>query len=182
MTVETRLIDPLEAARLLPAFADLLVDAVAHGASVNFMQGFERGEAEAYWRRQIEGFAGGDRLWIVAEEDGAVVGMVMCLFCWQPNQPFRAEVSKMLVHSTKRRRGIGALLMRAVEAAALAAGRTLLVLDTAEGGAGDRLYRRMGWTPFGAVPGFAYGTAGAPETAVFFYKRLAETPAWRSAA
>ncbi len=108
--------------------------------------------------------------------------MVMCLLAWQPNQPYRGEVSKMLVHSSRRRKGIGAALMRAVEEQALAAGRTLLVLDTAEGGAGDRLYRRMGWTPFGAVPGFAYDTRGNPETAVFFYKQLASTPAWNGPA
>jgi GNAT superfamily N-acetyltransferase len=182
MSATVRTIDATEAERLLPAFCELLVDAVAHGASVNFMQGFGLADAETYWRRQIEAFAGGDRIWLVAEQDGAVVGMVMCLLAWQPNQPYRGEVSKMLVHSRRRRQGIGADLMRAVEEAALAAGRTLLVLDTAEDGAGDRLYRRMGWTPFGAVPGFAYSTGGRPETAVFFYKQLAPTPPWSGAA
>ena len=146
------------------------------------MAGFTPAEAESYWRRQIEAFAGGDRIWLVAEEAGTVIGMVMCLLAWQPNQPFRGEVSKMLVHSAQRRRGVGAMLMRGIEAEALSAGRTLLVLDTAEGGAGDQLYRRMGWTPFGAVPGFAYSTGGQPETAVFFYKQLAPTPAWKGAA
>jgi len=182
MTIRVRTIEPAEARRLLPVFSDLLVDAVAHGASVNFMAGFSLAEAEAYWRRQIEAFAGGDRLWLVAEQDGEIAGMVMCLLAWQPNQPHRGEVSKMLVHSSRRRQGVGAELMQAVEAAALAAGRTLLVLDTAAGGAGERLYRRMGWTPFGAVPDFAYDTGGRPETAVFFYKRLASTPAWRGPA
>jgi GNAT superfamily N-acetyltransferase len=179
MSLTTRSIDPAEAGRLLPALSDLLFDAVAHGASVNFMSDFTLADAEAYWRKQIEAFSGGDRLWIVAEENGALAGMVMCLLAWQPNQPYRGEVSKMLVHSSRRRRGIGARLMTAVEEAALAADRTLLVLDTGEGGAGERLYRRMGWTAFGAVPGFAYTTEGAPETAVFFYKQLAPTPVWK---
>lgn len=182
MSVTVRAIDAAEAQRLLPAFSELLVDAVAHGASVNFMAGFSKADADAYWRRQIDAFAGGDRIWLVAEEAGAVVGMVMCLLAWQPNQPYRGEVSKMLVHSSMRRRGIGAALMRAIEAEALAADRTLLVLDTAEGSGGDHLYRRMGWIPFGAVPGFAYSTSGRPETAVFFYKQLAPTPAWNGAA
>ncbi len=182
MSATVRTIEAKEAERLLPAFSELLVDAVAHGASVNFMANFARADADAYWRRQIEAFAGGDRIWLVAEEDGAIVGMVMCLLAWQPNQPYRGEVSKMLVHSTRRRQGIGAALMRAVEAEALAAGRTLLVLDTAEGSGGDHLYRRMGWTAFGAVPGFAYSTSGRPETAVFFYKQLAPTPAWNGPA
>lgn len=181
MSVAVRAIDPDEAARMLPAFASLLFDAVSNGASINFMRGFSLAEAEDYWRRQVEAFAGGDRLWLVAEDGDEVVGMVMCLLAWQPNQPFRGEVSKMLVHSSRRRQGIGALLMLAVEAAALDAGRTLLVLDTAAGGAGERLYRRMGWIPFGTVPGFAYNTEGQPEAATFFYKRLAPTPARSSA-
>lgn len=180
MSITLRTIDHRQATALLPVFSDLLVDAVAGGASVNFMQGFGPAEARAYWERQIAGLAGNDRIWIVAEEAGAVVGMVMCLFAPQPNQPFRAEISKMLVHSSQRRRGIGALLMTAIEKEALAAGKTLLVLDTAAGGAGDRLYRRMGWTPFATVPGFAYNTAGTPEAATFFYKQLAPTPAWRA--
>lgn len=179
MSITLRTIDHRQASALLPVFSDLLVDAVAGGASVNFMQGFGPAEARAYWERQIAGLAGNDRIWIVAEEAGAVVGMVMCLFAPQPNQPFRAEISKMLVHSSQRRRGIGALLMTGIEDAALAAGKTLLVLDTAAGSAGDRLYRRMGWTPFATVPGFAYNTAGKPEAATFFYKELAPTPVWR---
>jgi GNAT superfamily N-acetyltransferase len=179
MSVSIRSIDHAEALRLLPVLSALLVDAVAHGASVNFMAGFTLAEAQAYWRKQIAGLAQNDRLWLVAEEEAAVIGMVMCVFAPQPNQPFRADVSKMLVHSSQRRRGIGAQLMQAVEVAALKAGRTMLVLDTGAGSAGDRLYRRMGWTAVGTIPSYAYMTDGRPEAATFFYKQLAPTPVWK---
>jgi GNAT superfamily N-acetyltransferase len=179
MSVTIRPIDAAEASRQLPELSELLVDAVAHGASVNFMAGFSRAEAEGYWIRQIAGLAAGDRIWLVAEQDGSLVGTVMCVFAPQPNQPFRAEVSKMLVHSSHRRQGIGVLLMAAVEAATLKAGKTMLVLDTSEGSAGDRLYRRCGWTAIGSIPGYAYATDGRPEAATFFYKQLAPTPVWR---
>jgi GNAT superfamily N-acetyltransferase len=179
MNVTIRPIDAAEATRQLSALSALLVDAVAHGASVNFMAGFTHQEAEAYWVRQITGLVSGDRIWLVAEQDGNLVGTVMCIFAPQPNQPFRAEVSKMLVHSSQRRRGIGAMLMAAVEVAAMKAGKTMLVLDTGEGGAGDRLYRRCGWTAIGSIPSYAYTTDGRPEAATFFYKQLAPTPAWR---
>jgi GNAT superfamily N-acetyltransferase len=178
MSISIRPIDAAEASRQLSGLSGLLVDAVAHGASVNFMAGFTRGEAEAYWIRQIAGLAAGDRIWLVAEQDGSLVGTVMCIFAPQPNQPFRADVSKMLVHSTQRRQGIGALLMSAIEAAALKAGKTMLVLDTGEGSAGDRLYRRCGWTAIGSIPSYAYATDGRPEAATFFYKQLAPTPIW----
>jgi GNAT superfamily N-acetyltransferase len=182
MTVLIRPLDVDQATRLLPTFAALLVDAVAHGAGVNFMAGFSHAEAEAYWSRQIAGFAEGDRAWIVAEDGDSVVGTVMCLFAPQPNQPFRGEISKMLVHSSCRNRGIGAMLMTAIEAEALKAGKTFLVLDTTAGSAGDRLYRRMGWTPFGTAPGYAYAPDGRLDDATFFCKQLAPTPVWRARA
>ncbi len=178
MSVTIRSIDAAEANCQLPALSGLLVDAVAHGASVNFMVGLNLQEAEAYWIRQIAGLATGDRIWLVAEQNGSLVGTVMCVFAPQPNQPFRAEVSKMLVHSSQRRQGIGALLLAAVETAALEAGRTMLVLDTSEGSAGERLYLRCGWTAIGSIPGYAYATDGRPEAATFFYKQLAPTPVW----
>jgi GNAT superfamily N-acetyltransferase len=178
VTIALRAIDAADATRLLPDLAALLVDAVASGAGVNFMAGFAPAEAAAYWRRQIEGLAAGDRAWIVAEEDGALAGTVMCIFAPQPNQPFRAEISKMLVHTSRRNRGIGALLMTRIEAEALRAGKTLLVLDTEAGSAGDRLYRRMGWTPFGTAPGYAYTPDGKLADATFFHKQIAPTPAW----
>jgi GNAT superfamily N-acetyltransferase len=179
MTIAIRSIDAAEAARLLPGLSELLVDAVAHGASVNFMAGFTHEEATSYWMKQIAGLRGGDRIWLIAERGAKLVGTVMCVFAPQPNQPFRADVSKMLVHSSERRQGIGALLLSEIEAAALAAGKTTLVLDTGAGSAGDRLYRRGGWTAIGSIPDYAYTTDGRPEAATFFYKQLAPTPLWR---
>jgi GNAT superfamily N-acetyltransferase len=172
MTIRIKAITPDEVAALVPRLADLLKDAVDHGAGVNFMAGVTLRETASYWERQLPGFRSGDRAWLVAERDGVIIGTVMCLFAQQPNQPFRAEISKMLVHSAHRRLGVGAMLMSAIEAAALAAGRTLLVLDTVTGSAGDRLYRRMGWTCFGVVPGYAFLPDGTPEAASFFYKQL----------
>jgi GNAT superfamily N-acetyltransferase len=102
----------------------------------------------------------------------------MCVFAPQPNQPFRADVSKMLVHSAHRKRGIGAALLTAIEAAAVEAGKSLLILDTTAGSAADRLYRRMGWMPFGTAPGYAYAPDGRLDDATFFYKQIAPTPTW----
>jgi GNAT superfamily N-acetyltransferase len=174
-----RSIDAVEAKRLLEPLSELLHDAVSNGASVNFMAGFTRDEASVYWTKQIAGLAGNDRIWLVAEEADEVVGTVMCVFAGQPNQPYRADISKMLVHSSRRKRGIGEALINAAEKAALEAGKALLVLDTGAGSAGDRLYRRCGWTAIGTIPGYAYKTDGSPEGATFFYKQIAPIPVWQ---
>lgn len=179
MTIKIRAITPADARRLLPDLAVLLVDAVAGGAGVNFMSGFGVDDAAAYWTRQIEGFESGDRVWVVAEDGGKAVGMVMCVFASQPNQPYRADVGKMLVLSSHRKQGIGAGLLNAIEAEAIKAGKSLLILDTTAGSAADRLYRRMGWTPFGTAPGYAYAPDGRLDDATFFYKQIAPTPVWR---
>ena len=48
----------------------------------------------------------------------------------------------------------------------------LLTLDTLTGGAGERLYRRLGWTEAGEIPGYSIDATGRPEATTLFYKRL----------
>jgi RimJ/RimL family protein N-acetyltransferase len=61
--------------------------------------------------------------------------------------------------------------MRAAEAAAQDAGRTLLVLDTASPDA-ERLYDRLGWRRVGVIPDFALWPDGRPVDTIVFYKDL----------
>jgi GNAT superfamily N-acetyltransferase len=168
-------IRPLDAAATearLHELASLLLDAVAHGASVNFMAGLTGEEAAGFWRAQLSSLtAGGTRL-LVAETGGRIVGTVLLMLAPQPNAPHRAEVGKMLVLSALRRRGIGRRLLAAVEGAALAAGRTLLMLDTETGSAGDRLYRACGWQEVGRVPDHAYRPDGRLAETTIFFKTL----------
>ena len=77
----------------------------------------------------------------------------------------------MLVHRSHRRKGIGEALMRAAESAAMEAGRTLLVLDTASAGA-ERLYERCGYKRVGAIPNYALLPQGGYCDTVYFYKQL----------
>ena len=171
-------LDPAAAEARLDELAELLVDAVAGGASVNFLAGFDRDAARAWWRGSaLPGLAAGERVVLVAERGKTLVGTVQVVFAGQPNQPHRADVAKMLVHSSARGAGLGARLLAAAEATALDHGRTLLTLDTESGSAGERLYRRGGWTPIGAIPGYALTTDGRPAAATFFYKALAPRPA-----
>ena len=79
----------------------------------------------------------------------------------------------MLVRARARRQGLGRRLLMTVEAAARKAGRTLLMLDTETGSAGDMLYRSCGWTEIGRVPGHAFRPDGRLAQTTLFYKQLA---------
>jgi GNAT superfamily N-acetyltransferase len=165
-----RRLDPAEAQAAASALADVLVDCVEGGASVSFMAGLGHGEAKAFWRK--EAAAGDGRAILVAEDDSGLVGVVQLIPAWPPNQPHRADVSKLLVHRRARGRGVGEALMRALEDQARAMGRTLLVLDTVTGEAGERLYARLGWTRLGVIPDFALFPDGRPCPTTVFYKAV----------
>lgn len=170
-SVRIRRLTPSEARDAAPALADVLLDCVAGGASVSFMADLTREQAEAFWRG--EAAAADGRAILAAEDVDGVCGVVGVIPAWAPNQPHRADISKLLVRRRARGRGIAQALMAAAEDAARAMGRPLLVLDTVEGGEAGRLYERLGWTRVGAIPGYALMPDGEPRATVVFYKDLA---------
>jgi GNAT superfamily N-acetyltransferase len=171
-------IDELDAAaaeRDLPALAEVMRACVEGGASVNFVLPFTQSDSEAWWRRTVlPALAAGERRLLVARVEGRIRGTVQLAFAPQPNQPHRAEVTKLLVHPDARRLGLGRALMTRLEAMAREAGRSLLILDTVEGSAAQRLYESLDWTPLGVVPGFALSTDRSRlEGSAFFWKSIA---------
>jgi GNAT superfamily N-acetyltransferase len=151
--------------------AALLVDCVDGGASVSFMHPLTHERASAFWRRIADDVEAGRKMLFAAVDAGGIVGTVQLILDLPENQPHRADIAKMLVHRRARRRGIGAALMRAAEDGARAAGRTLLVLDTASGDA-ERIYRRLGWQLAGVVPDFALWPQGGLCSTSFYYRKL----------
>jgi GNAT superfamily N-acetyltransferase len=145
----------------LPALVDLLVDAVADGASVGFMSGITRGEAEAFWRDIIAGIPSGRTHVFAALAGDDVLGVVLMHPSFKTNQPHRADVAKLLVLRSARRTGVASRLMDALEARAIALGRTLLTLDTATGSGAEDFYRRRGYAGAGVIPGYALMPDGA---------------------
>jgi GNAT superfamily N-acetyltransferase len=151
----------------------VLTDCVDGGASVNFMHPMTREKAESFWRRVAESLARGERALIVAEDATGIVGTAQAVWATPENQPHRADIAKMLVHRRARKTGVGAALLAAAEDAARAAGRTLLVLDTASAEA-ERLYERGGWQRVGAIPKYALLPDGPFVASVFFYKDISD--------
>jgi len=160
-----------EADAAVPGLTDVLLDCVEGGASVSFMAPLDRATAEDFWRSVAAGVERGERILLVAEDGNGVLGTVQLVVAQPPNQPHRADLSKMLVHRRARRRGVGATLMRAAEDAGRAAGKTLLVLDTGSPEA-ERLYERAGWVKVGVIPNFALWPQGGLCDTTFFYKAL----------
>lgn len=165
--------DPAKASRLADQLADVLIDCVAGGASVSFMWPLPRERALAFWEQVLAATACGQRVLLVAEQQGRVVGTVQAVLDLPDNQPHRADVAKMLVHRSARRQGLAARLMGALEVQARAEGRQVLVLDTVTGGDAERLYQRGGWQRVGDVPFYALMPDGRPCGTTFYFKHLA---------
>jgi GNAT superfamily N-acetyltransferase len=158
--------------REFAGLCDVLIDCVEGGASVNFMQPMTREKAMTFWLKVAESLGRGERALVVAEDETGIVGTAQAVWASAENQPHRADIAKMLVHRRARNRGVGAAVLAAAEDAARAAGRTLLVLDTASAAA-ERLYERGGWQRVGAIPKYALLPEGPFVASVFFYKDLA---------
>lgn len=159
--------------RAIQELGDVLIDCVEGGASVSFMLPMTRDKADTFWRKVAAGVARGERLVIVAEEaDGTIVGTVQVILDVPENQLHRGDIAKMLVHSSARRRGIGAKLLSAAEQSALDAGKTVLVLDTVTDSDAYHMYIRQGWQRVGEIPDYALFPDGRPCATTYFYKAL----------
>ncbi len=154
----------------LRSLADVLIDAVESGAAVSFLT-VTRAQAEDWWRRHLGTPASGAVV-LVARDAKGIVGTVQLHPAWAPNQPYRADVSKLIVHRRGRRQGIGRRLMQTLEREAQIAGFRLLTLDSKRGDAGEQFYRALGWTVVGTIPRYALDPDGTPHDTVVFYKEL----------
>ena len=171
-TVDVRELDVDGYRRAIPELAELIVQAVAHGASINFTAEVTTELAAAWWRARIDAVASGQTTAFVAVADGRIVGSTLLVRSLNQNSPHRAEIGKVIVDPGVRRRGIARALMQAAEDRARADGRWLLVLDTVTESPADSLYRSLGWHETGIVPDYALLPDGRPWPATFFWKRL----------
>ena len=81
-------LDPAAYEAAIDGLAELLVDAVDHGAGVNFMAGVTTAETRAWWEGRRGGVADGTVVPVVAfDDDGRVVGSTVLLYAWNPNSP-----------------------------------------------------------------------------------------------
>jgi ribosomal protein S18 acetylase RimI-like enzyme len=162
----------IELERARHELCGLVRDAVEGGASIGFVLPLAEAVVDAYVGRVIADVERGERLVVLARNGDGVVGMVQLALVPWPNGSHRAEVQKLVVHTSARRQGLGTRLMGAVESAALEHGRTLLVLDTITASEADPLYRGLGYTEAGEIPDYAGMPDGVLAPTTVFYKHL----------
>lgn len=151
---------------------EILMACVEDGAFVSFLKPLAKHEAQAYWRRISGEVAAGDRILLAAWHEGRIAGTVQLRLSTPQNQQHRAEIEKLLVHPSAQRLGIGRHLLQRAEQSAQRLGRKLLTLDTRAGDKAEPLYRALGWTETGRVPGYVMDEAGRVFDTLFFHKTL----------
>ncbi len=150
----------------------LLRDAVNNGASVGFLPPLDEATARSYWADIQQDVERGKRVLLVAKLDGRIVGTAQLVLTDRANGLHRAEVVRVLVHSSQRRHGIGRVLMRAIEQQARRLSRSTLVLDTRKGDPSERLYRSLGWIHAGDIPQYARNGEGGLDATALYYRLL----------
>lgn len=165
-------LDAAAAASAERGLAGLLAACVADGASLTWFAPLAPAVAQGFWRSVSSQVALGKAVLLVAWLEGELAGTVILSLDMPESQPHRAEVQKLMVAPAARRRGVGRALMARAEQAARGLGRSLLVLDTRSGTAAEALYRAMGWTELGTIPGGELGPDRQPADVVHFWKRV----------
>jgi ribosomal protein S18 acetylase RimI-like enzyme len=169
-------IEPLTAApAICTSLGEMLVETVANGGSVSFMHPLSQVAAEAFWRNSLASADRGERIILGALDGDRLIGTVTLLLDLPPNQPHRAEIAKMMTRLSHRHRGVATALLHEAERMAIARGRWLLVLDTAEDEGAAGLYERMGFKLTGLIPDYALKPHGGLTGTLIYWKRLQET-------
>ncbi|GGS32178.1 MULTISPECIES: GNAT family N-acetyltransferase [Actinokineospora] len=169
------MIERLDADGLTSAADDLaalLRDVTDTGSSVGFLAPLAEAEAKAWWLDLRPGVSDGSVLLWAARHEGRVVGTVQLRPSRMPNGTHRAELAKLMVHTSARGQGLGRKLLQTAEDAARAEGLRLLILDTEEDSPAEPLYRSAGWTESGRIPDYAADPTGTLRPTVYFYRRL----------
>lgn len=123
-------------------------------------------------RSHRQALAEADRIVLVAEHEGEVVGMAHIASSRAANAPHRAEVQRVAVAAGTRGSGVGRGLMAAVEDVALAHGLTLLWLTTHDESEACAFYEAVGYTKLGVMPGYSQRPDGTTSPGAFYFKVL----------
>lgn len=161
-----------EYAAAIPRLAAILADAVAGGAGVSFVVPPSLQEGEAFWQGFATAIAQQKAFCFLAIKDNEIAGCVLLIKAAAANQPHRADICKLLVHSSFRRQGLGSLLMAAAEHKARDLKLTLLTFDAVAHGAVEQFYKDLGFTIASYYPGYAYALGQRLDDTALFYKAL----------
>jgi ribosomal protein S18 acetylase RimI-like enzyme len=154
------------------ALAEILIEVVANGGSVSFMHPLAPEAAAAFWTRSLAAADAGERIVLGARLAGELAGTVTLDLDTPPNQPHRADIAKLMTRMRHRGQGVARALMVEAERLAVAQGRTLLTLDTAEEDGAAGLYEGLGYEYVGTIPDYALKPHGGLSGTSIYFKRI----------
>jgi acetyltransferase len=149
------------------------VDALKSGMALGALDSLGRSVLERWYRDIVAALGNRDRLLLVAEEDGEILGMAQLVFSGATNADHRAEVQRVGVATAARGRGVGRLLMTAVEEAAVEHRVSLLWLTTHDDTDACGFYEAVGYTRMGTMPNYSRRPDGTLWPGAFYFKVLA---------
>ena len=94
------------------ALSELLIEAVANGGSVSFMDPLPMETADQFWESALAAAVRGDRIILGAFDGSLLIGTVTVVLDLAQNQPHRAEIVKMITRIGYRGRGVATALLR----------------------------------------------------------------------
>jgi hypothetical protein len=168
-------IAPLEADEsVMNALCETLIEVVANGGSVSFMHPLAPDVAADFWTRSLAAADAGNRVVLGASLTGQLAATVTLDLDTPPNQPHRADIAKLMTRLGHRGRGLARALMMEAERIAIAHGRTLLTLDTAEEDGAAGLYEGLGYQYAGTIPDYALKPLGGFTGTKLYFKRIGD--------
>jgi acetyltransferase len=162
----------LAAAELIERKAEfewLLKDAVEVGGTVGFLLPMTPDKLDRYWSGVARDMEAGERELLAALEGGKVIGALQIYYQKAESTSHRADLQKLIVHSSEHRRGIArALLVDALERMP-ALGVMMYTITTFKEGAAEDLVRSLLFTRFGMMPHYGLTPDGKLHDASMHY-------------
>jgi len=147
-------------------------DALDAGMALGMVDPVDPDVLEASYRQLISGLDDRDRIVVIAETAGGVVGMAHLAISQAANARHRAEVQRVAVAGTSRGAGVGRRLMAALEEAAREEGLTLLWLTTHDRTDACVFYEAIGYSKLGVMPDYSSRPDGTLWPGAIYYRRL----------
>ena len=167
-----RAVGATELADVIKDLVHVFRDTVNNGSPLGFMPPITMETARDYWLSIRPQLMSGARILLVGSYEGSVVGSAQLELSQRTNSPHRADVQRVFVTRSLRGRGVGSALMREVEEAARAEGRTLLTLNTRYAEPAHAWYKSLGYLDVGVIPGWTIGADGERYDHVTMFKEL----------
>jgi GNAT superfamily N-acetyltransferase len=128
---------------------------------------------EQSYRSVVQNLNENDRVLVVAERGGEIVGMAQLARSSADNARHRAEVQRVAVAADVRGAGVGRLVMEAIEDEARKRGLRLLWLTTHADTDACAFYEAVGYTQLGVMPSYSLRPDGRPAPGAFYFRELA---------